>query len=309
MANWIKIMTGLPRSAKIMRLAAVLKCDRLKALGAAVDWFCWLDEQCTDGCTGLTPRQVDEMLGVRKLCDALVTVGWAEVHEDCIVHAVDFEQHNGEGAKGRAVTAERVAKYRNSNAKCNAGGVTDSLQAALPRKRDVYNNKGDDKATLHRERGERYRATGEQPSLMEVDEGYGAWLCRVCSALSQLARMRTVPRDVDAAGRVMYLTGYTPTDAELEALRRFWEAPADKLHGVHRPPAFRWVFESLPDVCRNALEWCKVDDREQRKAAATARRKAKEREQEAPRTPMTEEARKEFFEGLRGFSGREGGEA
>lgn len=306
MANWIKIMTNLPRSAKVMRLAAVLKCDRLKALGAAVDWFCWLDEQCADGCTGLTPRQMDEVLGVKKLCDALVSVGWAEVHEDCIVHAVDFEQHNGETAKSRAQAAKRQERFKGnarSVTESNADGVTEALANALPRKRDVYNKKGDDKATHHREHGERYRATGEQPSLPEVDEGYGAWLCRVCTALPTLARMRTLPPDVNQAARVMYLTGYTPTDAECDALRRFWEAPADKLHGVHRPTAFRWVFESLPDVCRNAQEWCKMDDRERRKAAATARRKAKEREQVTTRPAMTDEQREAFFKEVRGERG------
>lgn len=291
MANWIKIVTSLPRSAKVMKLAAVLKCDRLKALGAAVDWFCWLDEQCADGCTGLTPRQVDDVLGVKRLCDALVGVGWAEVHGDGVVHAVDFDQHNGDTAKNRAQHAKRQEKYKMGRIS-DADSVSDSSANASPRKRDVYNKKVDDNATLHSEHAETH------PTLPDVDGSYGAWVARVCSALPQLARMRTLPPDVDKAARVMYRTGYTPADGELEALGRFWAATPDKLHGVHRPNAFRWVFESLPDVCRNALEWCRQDDREQRKAAATARRKAKEASVEAERGTSTPEEEKAFFEGV-----------
>lgn len=278
-----------------MQVAAVLKCDRLKALGAVMDWFCWLDDQCSDSCTKLTPRQVDEVLGVKRLSDALVSVGWARVGEDGLVYVVDFDQHNGETAKNRAQAARRQERFK-GNARSvtdgNGCSVTEASANALPRERDVYNNKVDGNATLHSEHAETH------PTLPDVDGSYGAWVARVCSALPQLARMRTLPPDVDKAARVMYRTGYTPADGELEALGRFWAATPDKLHGVHRPNAFRWVFESLPDVCRNALEWCRQDDREQRKAAATARRKAKEASVEAERGTSTPEEEKAFFEGV-----------
>ena len=284
-----------------MQVAAVLKCDRLKALGAVMDWFCWLDDQCTDSCTKLTPRQVDEVLGVKRLSDALVSVGWARVGEDGLVYVVDFDQHNGETAKNRAQAARRQERFK-GNARSvtdgNGCGVTGASANALPRERDVYNNKVDDNATLHSEHAETH------PTLPDVDVGYGAWVARVCSALPQLARMRTLPPDVDKAARVMYRTGYTPADGELEALGRFWAATPDKLHGVHRPNAFRWVFESLPDVCRNALEWCRQDDREQRKAAAPARRKAKEAAEGAVGGTSTPEEEKAFFEGVWSDLGR-----
>lgn len=129
---WIKIVTTLPRSAKVMQVAAVLKVDRLKAVGAVMDWFCWLDDQCSDGCTKLTPRQVDEVLGVKRLSDALVSVGWARVGEDGLVYVVDFDQHNGETAKSRAQAARRQERFKG-----NARSVTDASANALPRVRDI----------------------------------------------------------------------------------------------------------------------------------------------------------------------------
>lgn len=301
-------MTSLPRSAKVMQLSAALKVDRLKALGAAVDWFCWVDEQCADGCTKLTPRQVDEVLGIKRLSDALASIGWAHVGEDGLVYVVDFDHHNGETAKSRAQNAERQARFK-SNArsvtKSNAKSVTGALANALPRIDNIYSKEGDGNATLDSECGADASAERQQRAHFEM--GYGSWVRRVCAVLPQLAQMRTLPPDVDAAARVMHGTGYAPSDVELRALGRFWAAPECELGGIHRPNAFRWVMESLPEVCRNAQEWCRIDDRKRRKAAATARRRAQEAAAPVSGVPVTEADKKAFFEGLRGVSTQEGG--
>lgn len=307
-------MSSLPRSAKVMQLGAALKCDRLKALGVAVDWFVWLDEQCTNGNTQLLPKQLDEVLGVKKLCDALVRVGWAFVGEDGMVHVVDFDQHNGETAKQRALHAKRQERYKGSmkgDARSvsgdDGGSVSDASANASPRIEYIYNKKGDGNATLHSERDASASAGRVHPS--PTDRGYGGWVRQVCAVLPQLAQMRTLPPDVDNAARVMYNTGYVPSAAELQALGRFWAAPARELRGLHRPTAFRWLMESLPEVCRTAQEWCDVEDRRLRKEAATARRKAQETVSPAAGAPVTEEDKAAFFADVRGNSeqsGREG---
>ena len=119
---WIKLVTTLPRSAKLMAFAQVLRMKRREALGVAVDWFCWMDVQCTDGCTGMLPQQVDEVMECKRLAEALLAVGWAFVGADGFLYVQDFDQHNGEGAKARALAAERQAKFKQT--KGNGGCVT-----------------------------------------------------------------------------------------------------------------------------------------------------------------------------------------
>lgn len=290
-------MTSLRRSPKVMQLGAVLKFDRLKALGAAMDWFCWLDEQCSDGCTLLTPKQVDEVLGIKRMSDALAAVGWARVGSDGLVHVVDFEQHNGESAKSRAQHANRQEKYKNSkrgDAKGDAASVseasTDASADASPRiiYRDI-DTKGVVKATLYSERDARPCAAVVPPPTRGQD-GFGAWVARVCAQIPQLCQMRTLPPDVEAAALVMYETGFEPTDEQLVALGAFWAAPGDCLHGLRRPGALRFLFEDLPDVCSRAQEWARIARREARKVAAADRARKRNMEVSEPFIRSQDEA-------------------
>lgn len=277
----------------MMQLGAVLKFDRLKALGAAMDWFCWLDEQCSDGCTRLTPKQVDEVLGIKRMSDALVQVGWAAVGADGLVYVVDFDQHNGESAKSRAQSAKRQERFKSNGTsvtKSNAESVTETSADALPR---IYSNnidtKGVVKATLYSERDARPCAAVVPPPTRGQD-GFGAWVARVCAQIPQLSQMRTLPQDVEAAALAMFDTGFEPTDEQLAALGAFWAAPGDCLHGLRRPGALRFLFEDLPDVCSRAQEWARIARREARKVAAADRARKRNMEASEPFVRSQEDA-------------------
>lgn len=266
-------MTSLRRSPKVMQLGAVLRCDRLKAFGAAVDWFCWLDEQCADGCTYLAPKQVDEVLGIKRMSDALVAVGWARVGSDGLVYVVDFDQHNGESAKSRAQSAKRQERFK-SNAesvtKSNAESVTETSANALPR---IYSNNIDTKGVLSTTVD---IEAGACPSAPHA--GFGEWLRVLGPAVPMLRRLnldKPLPRVVEAEARKA--AELVPMTAEtVEMIRRFYEA--EEVQG-YRPDSLEWFFRDLPDVLQHASNFCRVDDRRRRKEAATARRRVMEREQ------------------------------
>ena len=128
--SWIRIETSLPRSPKMHRLARLLQIDRMQAIGLALTWLAWLDEQTVDGCSGLTPEELDGMLGVPGASDALQRIGWCEVDDAGEVRAVDWEQYNGESAKKRALTARRVERSRIKSRSCNANSVTEFTENA-----------------------------------------------------------------------------------------------------------------------------------------------------------------------------------
>lgn len=128
MRSWVKVLTTLPKDRDIIALARALACGRHEALGIAVEWLCWLDDNSTDGGTGLTAAEIDGILCRNGACAAFEAVGWAVTGDDGFIVASGFDKHNGETAKKRAETAERVRKHR---ASCN-GNVT---KKALPEKR------------------------------------------------------------------------------------------------------------------------------------------------------------------------------
>ena len=280
-----------------MQLGAVLKCDRLKAFGAAVDWFCWLDEQCENGCTHLTPKQVDEVLGIKRMSDALVHVGWASVGADGLVYVTDFDQHNGETAKSRAQHANRQEKYKNSkrgDAKGDAVSVseasTDASADASPRiiYRDI-DTKGELSSTVD---------MNASACPCPPPSDFGDWLKAVGAAVPMLRRLnldKPLPRAVEAEARKA--AELVPlTEADREMLRRYYAAMEVK---TYRPDSLERFFRDLPDVLQHAANWCKADDRAQRKAAATARRKAREDVLMGEGVVCTDEERNAFLDSVR----------
>src|SRR5262249_47303914 len=70
-------------------------------------------------------RWLDRRVGHEGFCEALQEVGWLTVELDRLV-IPRFERHNGQSAKRRALTADRVARHRAQNAG-NASSVTQAL--------------------------------------------------------------------------------------------------------------------------------------------------------------------------------------
>ena len=274
--QWLKVRHSLVRSAKVRALMRLLRCKKHAALGLAVSWLVWIDEQTTDGLTHLLPDELDDEIGFRGGAEALIGIGWAALGEDGCVYALEFGKHCGDSAKERAQGARRVERHRgrkDGNAECNAECNAFTVTETLPEKNRIdIDGKVGGCSTV--DIGAPVVQPTPQPGV--DDGGYGAWVARVCGVVPELCRLRTLPPDVDAAARVMFGTGFVPTDAGLQALGRFMAAPADGLHGLRRPGAFRWLFEDLPDVVNRAMEWLRVEARRQRRAAATSRRRAQE---------------------------------
>lgn len=252
---WIKVQTTLARSAKMMQFAAALRMRRREALGVAVEWFCWVDAQCSNGCTGLLPEQVDDVMGCERLADALLAVGWGFVGTDGFLYVADFEQHNGEGAKARALAAERQAKKRAGV--CHAGSVTDSnacgVTGALPRERVIYNNTVVGRDTV-------VCGGGGVPARTDVgvdEEGFRVWLAALCGAHPSARRSRVLQADVLEAARDAY--GRCPDAADaaglLEAFLGSKQAVDRNKQAFYRPTGQRRFFTDLEDVLCHAERW------------------------------------------------------
>lgn len=310
MADWLKVNHRLVRSAKIRQLANELRVKKHAALGAALCWLIWVDEQTTDGKTGLSPEDVDDELGFRGLAAALQSIGWASMEAGCLV-ATDFEKHCGATAKKRAEDSRRQSekrekdriKSREERDRCHGKSVTDVTGSALPEKKRIYiSRKGEHSTTVDIE-----PAAGPCP---RPPDGFGEWLQAIGPVVPMLRRLNLdapLPRAVEAAARqAAELVRLTPE--VLDQLGRYYGAEAVQ---TYRPDALEHFFGNLPDVLQHAENWCRADDRARRKAEATARRRAQEAERSGlVKTPgckvkrcggvLTEEDKAEFFREVRG---------
>lgn len=98
----------------------------------------WFDQHTTDGnAMRVTSSLLDRVIGVTGFVQAVADAGWLTVNEDGISLS-NFDRHNGDTAKNRALTAKRVADHKvnaKGNADGNDKGNADTVTEALPRGR------------------------------------------------------------------------------------------------------------------------------------------------------------------------------
>jgi hypothetical protein len=127
--DWIKMRTNLDTDPRVIDIATRLGITELQVVGMLWKVWSWADAHTLDGnAIRVTDVTLDRFTLVTGFADALRKVGWLE-GRDGLLSFPRFAEHNGQTAKNRAETKERVAKHR------NAKTVTDVTQKPLPEKR------------------------------------------------------------------------------------------------------------------------------------------------------------------------------
>jgi len=125
---WIKMRTDLDDDPHVIEMAAALGVHENHVVGMLWKIWSWADSHSLDGnALRVTCVTLDRFAGVSGFADALRKVGWLD-GRDGSLSLPRFAEHNGQTAKTRAETAERVAKHR------NAKSVTDVTPKPLPDK-------------------------------------------------------------------------------------------------------------------------------------------------------------------------------
>ena len=257
MADWLKLNHSLVRSPKVRGLMRALRCKKHAALGLAVAWLCWVDEQTTDGQTGLSPDELDDEIGFRGCAEALISIGWAALGVDGLVYAVEFGKHCGETAKKRALNNTRKANQRardaemsrilrdKSHAECHADCVS----------RIEENNNN---TVVGRDTGD-IKGAGEpaRTTILEGDDGFKVWLAGLCGAHPSARRSRVLQPDVLEAAQDAYKR--CPDAVEhVELLEAYFgskqSSDRNKL-AFYRPTGQRKFFVDLEDVLCHAERW------------------------------------------------------
>ncbi|WP_199637372.1 DnaT-like ssDNA-binding domain-containing protein [Serratia sp. PAMC26656] len=153
-ASWIKVEVITPDKPEVFQLSEILNLDPDAVLGKLIRLWTWADQQTIDGnancnAASVTRNAVDRITFVSGFADALIAVGWLADVGGVLIFP-NFERHNGESSKKRALTNKRVTKLRDlkrqNNQNGNANSVTEAYQKTLPEVEEEEDLK--DKTTL-----------------------------------------------------------------------------------------------------------------------------------------------------------------
>tara|TARA_R100000781_G_scaffold86921_2_gene53492 strand:+ start:134 stop:679 length:546 start_codon:yes stop_codon:yes gene_type:complete len=110
--DWIKFEVDTFDKPEVWALAQELCLPVDAVVGKLLRVWSWFDAHTEDGnAPSVTTTLLDHRVGVTGFCQALVNVGWMHL-DDSHVSLPNFERHNGQSAKKRALTAKRVADHR-----------------------------------------------------------------------------------------------------------------------------------------------------------------------------------------------------
>jgi DNA replication protein DnaT len=125
-SSWIKVEVITPDKPEIFQIAELLNIDPDAVLGKLVRIWAWADQQTIDGNAGsVTKGVLDRLAFITGFADALITVGWLAYVDEKLV-LPNFERHNGESSKKRALTNRRVAEHRKPS---GVGTISSGLNA------------------------------------------------------------------------------------------------------------------------------------------------------------------------------------
>ncbi len=113
--DWIKVEDCLPDKPEVVGIASSLGLDQDAVVGKLIRLWAWADQQTVDGCAvSVTKAFIDRLAFAPGFADAMREVGWL-VASDGKMAFPNFERHNGETAKQRALAAKRMARGRAKN--------------------------------------------------------------------------------------------------------------------------------------------------------------------------------------------------
>ena len=130
--RWIKIGVDTPGKPAIVRLANDCGVSRGDAFLAFFRLYSWLDEQTADGTLYADHAEVDAVARLDGLAASLERSGWLTFYPDGRMTVTNWQEHNGQSAKRRAMNARYQTECRERKRK--AGLPVRSMPPIRPKK-------------------------------------------------------------------------------------------------------------------------------------------------------------------------------
>jgi len=133
--DWIKIENVTPDKPEVFQIAEALEIDPDAVVGKLIRLWIWADEQTYNGdAASVTFALLDRITAVSGFGNALIRCGWLTLENDVLMFP-NFDRHNGQTAKNRALAAKRNAKLRLR--KRDAASVTIASPREEKRREDI----------------------------------------------------------------------------------------------------------------------------------------------------------------------------
>jgi hypothetical protein len=110
--EWIKMRLDLAEDPAVIAMGGQTGLDEFAVVGRLQNLWSWADRQSRDGhAVGVTEKWIDARLRCDGFAKAMQSVGWLHLTAKGIEFP-NFDRHNGESAKKRALGTVRKAKQR-----------------------------------------------------------------------------------------------------------------------------------------------------------------------------------------------------
>lgn len=109
---WIKVELITPDKPEVVCMAAALRLDQDAVFGKLFRIWAWADQNSVDGeAMPITEAFIDRLTAKRGFASAMRKVGWL-FGEDGSLTFPNFDRHNGNTAKGRAMENRKKGRQR-----------------------------------------------------------------------------------------------------------------------------------------------------------------------------------------------------
>ncbi len=126
--DWIKLEHATPDKPEVFRMADILQIDPDTVVGKLARLWVWCDQQSINGKNlAVTDSFIDRVTHQPGFSAALREVSWLSARSGSLT-IPNFDRHNGQTAKARALALDRKRKQRERGERdsCHDPSVTDS---------------------------------------------------------------------------------------------------------------------------------------------------------------------------------------
>lgn len=155
---WIKMREELRTDPAVVHIASRCGVTTRHAVGALMEVWAWAGRLSEDGVVPFgNAAVIDEVAGSSGFAQAMVEVGWLGLEPTQAVFP-NWDRHNSDDAKARALAAERQRKRRAADEALSRSGVT-----SVTVERDASVTRGEERREEQEER--RAHARGASPGV------------------------------------------------------------------------------------------------------------------------------------------------
>lgn len=216
--DWLKFEVATLDKPEVCQIADEAGIDIDAVVGKLLRVWSWFDQQTGNGnAPSVTKKLLDRFVGVPGFCEMMKKSGWM-IDDGVNISLPNFERHNGNTAKNRALTAKRAANHRT---KSNATIVT----GALPREEKIL----EDKDLLSSDESENQKQEPKKIAISQIVEAYNSTCGHVLPKVMSVTEARK--KQIRAMGAIEIETAFPFRDFGVD----FWKAYfVDALKDPHK---------------------------------------------------------------------------